>query len=98
MLFQNQPHRNISGWVKWKITASAAEEFIDELPDSGDSNTSASPSETKFEDVGDDLATFAVFDRLKNWQQISARRTDGCIDLAGGVIAPGLTFAVTISL
>ena len=49
-----------------KITASAAEEFIDELPDSGDSNTSASPSESEFKDAGDDPATIAVFDRLKN--------------------------------
>ena len=71
-----------------KITASAAEEFIDELPDSGDSNTSASPSESEFEDAGDDPATFAVVDRLKNKQRTSARRTDGSIDLAGGVFAP----------
>ena len=49
-----------------KITASAAEEFIDELQDSGDSNTSRSPSNSEFEDAGDDLATFAVFDWLKN--------------------------------
>ena len=47
-----------------KITASAAEEF-DELPDSGDSNTSASPSEYEFEDAGDDPATFVVVDQLK---------------------------------
>ena len=49
-----------------KIAASAAEEFIDELPDSEDSNTSASPLESEFEDAGDDPATFAVVDRLKN--------------------------------
>ena len=49
-----------------KITASAAEEFIDKLPDRGDFNTSASPSESEFEDAGDDPATFAVVDRLKN--------------------------------
>ena len=33
-----------------KTTASAANEFIYELPDSGDSNTSASPLESEFED------------------------------------------------
>ena len=49
-----------------KIIASTAEEFIDELLDSGDSNTSASPSESQFEVAGDDPATFAVVDRLKN--------------------------------
>ena len=49
-----------------KITASAAEEFIDKLPDSGDSSTRASPSESAFEDAGDDPVTFAVVDRLKN--------------------------------
>ena len=54
------------GASQMKITASAAEEFIDELPDSGDSNTSASPSESEFEDAGDDPAIFAVVDRLKN--------------------------------
>ena len=50
-----------------KITASAAEEFIDELSwsDIRDSNTSASPSENELEDAGDDPATFAVVDRLK---------------------------------
>ena len=64
--FQNHPRRKISGWVEWKITASAAEEFIDELPDSGDSDTSASPSESEFKDAGDDPATIAVFDQLKN--------------------------------
>ena len=53
--------------VSWtKITASVAKEFIDELYDSGDSNTSSSPSESEFEDAGDDPATFAVVDRLKN--------------------------------
>ena len=70
-----------------KITASAVEEFIDELPDNGDSmNTSASPSESEFEDAGDDPATFDVVDRLKNKQRTSARRTDEYIDLACGVL------------
>ena len=54
------------GASRMKITASAAEKFIDKLPDSGDSNTSASPSESEFEDAGDDPATFAVVVRLKN--------------------------------
>ena len=82
-----------------KITALAAEEFIDELPDSGDSNTSASPSEPEFEDAGDDPATFTVVDQLKKKnQRTSACRTDGCIDLAGSVPAPDLTFLITISL
>ena len=49
-----------------KISASVAEEFIDELPDSGDSNSSASPSESEFEDASDDPATFAVVDQPKN--------------------------------
>ena len=40
-------------------------EFIDELSNSGDSNTSASPSESEFEDAGNDPATFAVIDWLK---------------------------------
>ena len=49
-----------------KITASAAEESIDEPQDSGDSNTNASPSESEFEDAGYAPATFTVFDRLNN--------------------------------
>ena len=44
-----------------KITASAAEEFIDELLDSRDSDTSDSPSESVFVDAGDDPAPFDVF-------------------------------------
>ena len=48
-----------------RIIASAAQEFIDELRDSIDSNTSSSPLESEFEDASDDQATFAVVDRLK---------------------------------
>ena len=49
-----------TGVSRIKITASAAE-LIDKLTDSGDSNISASPSESEFEDAGDDSATSAVF-------------------------------------
>ena len=43
------------GASRMKLTASVAE----------DPNTSTSPSESEFEDAGDDPATFAVVDWLK---------------------------------
>ena len=52
----------------------------------------ASPSESEFEDAGDDPATFAVVYRLKISSEpqlapsCSYCETDGCIDLADGVI------------
>ena len=30
--------------------------------------------------------------------ELTAHKTDGCIDLAGGILAPDLTFPVTMSL
>ena len=56
-LVLNPPSSKDIGASRIKITASAAEKFVDEKSDSGESNIS---SESEIEDAGDNPATFAV--------------------------------------